>query len=66
MSELHTPQEVKAGRLAYEKDRREHKHWQPHWEEISHTERLHWIVCAKGKNVPKPLPPQGSVVVVSG
>lgn len=58
-------EEILAGRLAYEEDRRNHNHWQPHWEEVSHSDRIHWIICTKGKKVdPPPAVPKGPVVVV--
>lgn len=60
-----TREEVKKARLAYEEDRRAHKYDQPHWEDISHAEHVHWIFAIRGKNQePKPLAPQGLVVVV--
>lgn len=62
-----TNEDIMAGRLAYEQDRREHEksHWQPHWEEISHGDRIHWIIMTRGKQVnPQAPAPAGAVVVI--
>lgn len=57
------PKEIAEARVAYEKDRREHNHWQPHWEDISHSDRLHWIFMTRGKKQEQ-IPVSKSLVVV--
>lgn len=63
MADKLNPKEILAARTEYEKDRREHKHDQPHWEEISHADRLHWIFLVRGKKQ-EPIPVNKSLVVV--
>lgn len=64
MADELNPQHVKAARLAYEEDRRAHKLWQPHWEDISHSDRMHWIFAVRGKVQKTESAPSGLVVVV--
>lgn len=56
MADNLNPKEILEARLAYEKDRREHKHEAPHWEEISHSDRLHWVFFVRGQAKPAAVP----------
>lgn len=59
-----TRAEVNQAKTAYEQDRREHKYWQPHWEELSHSDHIHWIITTRGNKIAQPVLPAGTVVVV--